>query len=427
LSYALSLVCFVVSLMSKAWGIVLPAVLLVLVWQQGQFKQVKVLLLAWLPFALLALVFAVLAIYAQSQLALADTEAHGLGARLIQALWSPAFYLWKTLFPLNLSPLYLLRHDFQPLAFPYVLGALVTLSITVFAVIKAKRWPGFIAAWLIFLILIAPVSGLAQSGSQLAADRYTYLAGIVLAFGLSWGGGWLCRYIIEARGALLSAAVILLLLSMGLSTRQSLVWADETRLWSRALAHDPDNYVAAFNRAQTGADGLSTEQRLTDLNLAVEQYPGYAKAWALRGEIHLSLGQTGAAQRDLDQAIALDPNTARPYNNRAVLEMNQGKTLEAMDDFNAALERDPSFFEAYVNRGLLHQRMGHPEAALVDYEKALALNSVSWQLHYNRALLLRDFGQIAAASEAFRRAQQLLPPDSPHAGKISSQLQALQP
>src|SRR4029079_5565367 len=102
--FALALVLLHASLLAKAWGIVMPAVLLVLdVWplqraSGGACRAYAGLAREKLPFAALAVVFAVLASWAQALLAytqpaLAD---HTPLERVAQAGYGLEFFPWET-------------------------------------------------------------------------------------------------------------------------------------------------------------------------------------------------------------------------------------------------------------------------------------------------------------------------------------------
>jgi tetratricopeptide (TPR) repeat protein len=409
LFYALSLLAFALSLLSKAWGIVYPAVLLILCVCPLRRRDWGKVIVGLLPFAALAVLFAGLASWAQSEEAMASLAAHGIDDRLVQAAWAPAFYLWKTLLPVNLSPLYLIRYDFSPWAAKMLLGAAITLAATVVLIVKRRQHPALLAGWLVFLIILAPVSGLVQSGSQLAADRYTYVAGIVPALAVAAAGLWAGRrWPQQARLHAVLMVVVVALLTMA-TTRQCGVWENAGTLWTQAIEADGTNYVASFNRAESGHPPQAMQAKLDDLDRAIALDPRYAKAYSLRAQVYLDTGRPTEARADIEQALTLNPALAQPYNNRGILRLNAGDNAGAQADFTAALERDPALYEAYVNRGLLYQREGKTAAALADYDAALALKPDVWQVYFNRGLLRADSGQTEAAVEDFSRVIALNP------------------
>src|SRR2546428_9067250 len=80
--------------------------------------------------------------------------------------------------PVNLSPLYELPRTVDPLAPPFILSYGLVLAVTAVALALRHRLPGVLGAWLAYVVVLLPVLGIVQSGPQIAADRYTYLAGL---------------------------------------------------------------------------------------------------------------------------------------------------------------------------------------------------------------------------------------------------------
>src|SRR2546427_9575073 len=54
----------------------------------------------------------------------------------------------------------------------------LVLAITAIILALRRRVPGLPAVWLAYIVVLLPVLGIFQSGQQIAADRYTYLAGL---------------------------------------------------------------------------------------------------------------------------------------------------------------------------------------------------------------------------------------------------------
>ena len=115
-----------------------------------------------------------------------------LSARLADAALVVWFYPYKTIVPSRLAVFYTradasLVHLTEP---RYALCAAAVLATCVLAWVMRRRCPGFTAAWLAYLIILAPNSGLVRYLPQFAADRYSYAASlpwvVLLAGGLAW-------------------------------------------------------------------------------------------------------------------------------------------------------------------------------------------------------------------------------------------------
>src|SRR5579862_5778987 len=233
--YVISLFCFALSLLSKAAGIMLPFALLVL--DAVPLSRLPAagagrrrVLLEKLPFLLLALSAAVLVLRSKNP----DTVTlaqHGVLARVAQALYGLCFYLWKTLVPVRLSPLYQLHMPLQPAAPAFLISAVLVLALTTMLIRLRRRQAWALAAWAWYVVMVLPLLGFGQAGPQLVADRYTYLACLPVAVLAAAGVHWAWRtWSGEAPGARRWVAVAGVMLALGfLGVRtyaQSRVWED---------------------------------------------------------------------------------------------------------------------------------------------------------------------------------------------------------
>src|SRR5437762_14217515 len=97
-------------------------------------------------------------------------------SRLVVSVYGLSFYLWKTVAPVNLSPLYELPPTVNPWAPPFLLSYGLVVAITAIALAFHRRVPGLLAAWGAYIVVLLPVLGLCQSGRQIAADVCALLA-----------------------------------------------------------------------------------------------------------------------------------------------------------------------------------------------------------------------------------------------------------
>src|SRR5438132_382755 len=129
------------------------------------------------PYAALAAGAAALAFVAQQhQPAMRTLAQHGPLQRTAQAAYGLCFYLWKTVAPWHLSPAYLLEGRLDPTAPRYVLSLVAVAGITAVLLLTRERWPSGLVAWVCYAAIASPVLGFVQTGPQISADRYTYLA-----------------------------------------------------------------------------------------------------------------------------------------------------------------------------------------------------------------------------------------------------------
>lgn len=422
----LALLCYVLSLLSKAAGITLPAVLLVLdiyplrrlkrgAWFAMEARRV------WrekLLFTAVAIPFAVLALMAQHRAgALKPLEQYGIPARVAQAFYGIAFYLWKTVAPHRLSPLYELSPTFDPLDWPFLLSGLVVIALSVAFILLRRRWPAALAAWVSYVALLSPVLGIAQSGVQMAADRYTYLscmpwaivAGAGVFYGLRMRGtGRISRGMFTA--ALGLAAVVLL--GLGESTRRQVqLWRDSKRLWQYAVEVSPQSSIAHYNLGVALEEHGDSEGAEGYYRTALRYNPDYLDAHFNLARALAGRGRVEEAIEHYRRALELKPGMAQVHNNLADLLFGRGDVTQAIDHLRQAIAIDPMYAQAYNNLGVALSRQGDVEGAIRQYKKAIEVNPANAVTYYNLGNLLAEHGRPAEAIEQMRTGLTYAPDD----------------
>ena len=302
--YGLTLACFAAAVLSKSIAVTLPVTLLVLDiyplrrlggtagWRTPRPWLEK------LPFFALSAVATVVAFAALLPLGNARSVADmGLGIRGFLAVYGLAFYLFKTLVPRDLSPLYPLSVTITWWHFAVVAGtALVAVSMR-------RRWPAFTAVCLVYAITLAPVLGFFHNGPQAVADRYSYLAclGLALLVGAAaartWAGARAVRVV-------LCAAVVALAV---LTWQQASVWRNAVTLWSHAASLGSGGRAAHANLADVldaaGRPGEAIPHYLEALRRSAKKAP-----WHVRlGRLYARAGDDSAAVRHFSEAFAEEP------------------------------------------------------------------------------------------------------------------------
>ncbi len=210
-----SLALTAAAMLCKAAAVGLPAVLLILDvyplrrlgggpgrWLGPAARRVW---LEKLPFVALGLVFLGLAVAAKADAHSLAWEDDGVATRIARACYSTWFYLVKSAIPRDIMALYPLPQQLDRYAPPFAASVLMTLAVSAGLFALRRRWPGLLAAWLSYLVLLAPSSGLVRIGPQLAADRYSYLSmvGLVVpaaaGLGLAWASSRRSRAVAPAR------------------------------------------------------------------------------------------------------------------------------------------------------------------------------------------------------------------------------------
>jgi tetratricopeptide (TPR) repeat protein len=407
---ALSLTAFAASLLSKALGIALPAVLLALdVYPLKRFspgRRRAVLLEKGGFFAIAALDGLAMLQAMNSIQAVRPLSGYDLPARMMQASYGLTFYLWKTLVPLGLSPVYPLEPRMNPWEGRYLLCFAVVVSLATAAWSLRARLPAFGIALFSYSILALPVLGIVVTGYQIAADRYSYLSCMPWAV---VAGALVLRYrLLVSRTGRAALAGFLLLLG-GLTFRQSGIWKDSGTLWHYVLERDPSVAFAWSNLGGLKAATGDPEGALADFNKALQLDPTFANAYSNRGNVRLSRGDLAGAFADFDEAIRLKPGLADALSMRSAAWIAKGDLDRAVADATEALSRDPLTATAWTNRGLARMQKKDLDGAIVDLTRALEIDPQTPGAYNNRGLARMDRGDASGAVDDYSQALRINP------------------
>jgi Flp pilus assembly protein TadD len=353
------------ALLCKAPAVAVPAVLLILDvyplrrlgggpgrWLGPAARRV------WLekaPFVAISLVFMGLAVAAKADTrAIRPLEQGGITGRVAQACYGTWFYIIKTVIPRDITAFYPLPRRVDWTAPAFLAGIVATAGVSVVLFLLRRRWPGLLAAWLSYLVLLAPNSGLLRIGDQMAADRYSYLSMMGLVVAVGFGLGLVAASSRPARAVALIAAGAAVLGLVALTRDLCRIWSSTEALWTHALVHAGDSHTA-------------------HLNLGV--------ALSLRGE-------ADEAKRHYAEALRLDPRDAKAHLNLGVIFSRQGAIAAAESHYAEALRLDPRSIESQVNLGAILAGRGDVAGALGHYAEALRLDPDHAEANNNLAMIL---------------------------------------
>ena len=378
-----SLGAYALGLLSKSLIMSLPFVLLVLdVYPlhrtRGHWRQA---LLEKLPYLLLAIAAAVISVLVViAKVGLTSSAAYPPTARAAMALYSLGFYLWKTLVPLLLSPMYELPARVQLTSPRFLVPALFAVALTIGLVLARRAWPAALAVWLVYGLTLAPVSGIVHNGPQLVADRYSYLS--CLGIALLVGAAIAAVVSTAPIGRPVRAGVVLVsfawLVGLTVLTVQQLpVWADAEAVWQRGLEVDPD---CAFCHGQTGALIGNRGDFTTAIGhfaRVVELRPGNVRHRSNLGLALLKAGRPAEAAAEFERILDREPTDAETRTRLGLALAQQGKIAEASREFARASREDPRSAAALTQLGISLIALGRPAEAIPHLESATRLDPAS--------------------------------------------------
>lgn len=371
--YWLAVASFVCALLSKATAVTLPATLFVLNvypfrriggaagWWTASARQALRELAPFGAASLLAGLGSIVALQPGVQLVAIDKVA--------VSAYSLGFYLWKTVVPTHLAPLYERRLPIPGLSPAFLATYVVAALFVASAWFARRRFPGLTAAFVAFGVAIFPLLGFVQNGPQIAADRYTYHAAPALALVL---GAALAVF--DRRALRVGAGAVIGCLGF-LTNRQTRVWQNSETLWLRVLQFDSVSYVANNNLGVVLAEqGRSNE--------AIARYRRSIATRASFKFSHNNLGFELAQRGELDAAI---------------------------EEYRVALAIDPEYADAEVNLGNALLQLRRFDEAVTHYAVAARIDPARAPVHFNWGLALREKGDVLGAIDQYERALMLDP------------------
>lgn len=397
--YVTALFFAALALMSKPVAVTLPCVLLLLdYWPLNRFNQLTMQRLAVekIPFLILSLASCLPTILTERQ-GITMTTTVPIPLRIENAIISTVAYIKELFYPSKLAVFYYYPITGLPLL-KVALALIFLTAIGLAAIYWRRKYPYLLVGWFWYLIMLVPVIGLVQVGSQAHADRHTYLSEIGLDLLLTWLIADLStrlrhRFLILSS---LSASILLVLLLCG--HVQVSYWRNGGTLWAHALNCDPYDVRAYYDLANYLDQNKDLDGALKNYEAAIRIDPHLVAAHNNLGIILAAKGDLEDAMWQYQVALKLDTNYAVAHYNLGSALLQRGETNEAITEFREALNIDPAHSETRNN----------PDLALPDVA-ATQLKTKYAQFHYSLGSALETEGQLNEAIAQYKDALALNP------------------
>ncbi|MFH1614346.1 MAG: tetratricopeptide repeat protein [Planctomycetota bacterium] len=408
LLYAGCIVMYALALISKPTCITMPILMLLMdYWPLNRLRGRAVK--EKLPFFIMAGVSAIIIYVSQSRTAAAVLPTHYNAQRIMLIVChNIVFYLFKIVWPVNLSPHYAFPALLE-LSNPAILTGVIGSCMLIFLLVFSLRWTrAALTGWLFFFVAILPTMGVIGFTIVIAADKFVYLPSIgilmVLAAFLSYwfGVGTTSKTAIRYGGAVV---IVLLMAAEIAATRQYLhYWRDTVSLFQRILALTPDAAPPIhYNLAVALQSEGKVDEAIIHYNKALQFKPDYTKLSAYGENMtrqsisaaHYNLGVAFQTKGRLNEAIShyrealkLKPNLAEAYNNLGNIFQSQGKFEQAIIHYRKALKFKPDHVNTHNNLAHIYYIQGKFDLAIVHLaevvrlrpDSAGALNDLAWLL-----------------------------------------------
>ncbi len=366
-------ICWLMSLaamLCKATAVSLPIVFLILdVYPLGRLRgdvpggmlgpAVRKVWLEKLPFLALSVPLRILTVLARRWEYGPDLHGIALSWRFAKAFYGICFYPVKTILPIGLTPIRPTPSRVSladPAYWPY---AAIVIGVSLAVIMLRRRWPAALTVWALYLVLLAPNSGLFPLGRMMVADRYSYMA--TLGWFVLLGAGIAAVRPQALRQAAVAAGWVVCLLIIPATWGQCLMWRDPEALWVRV------------------ADRLAAE---------VRSAPNSADAHHSLAMVLNALGRRDEALLEVRSAVSIDPGSSDSHCLLASILNEQGGHDEALAAMTEAVRLDPDSFDARYGLAKVMFAVGQLEGAEAEVRQALSAalalsdrNRPSWTDH----------------------------------------------
>jgi Tfp pilus assembly protein PilF len=393
--FVLAATTFLLALLSKISVVTLPLVLAALEYWRAErqkteagsdnrgIRQVTMAVMRTSPFLLLSLVLGLVNIWFQKHHAMAAAEAshaEPLLTRLLTGGYALWFYLWKTLLPLGLMPVYP-RWDINPSSLldwaPSVLWIAVLVACWRLSRLKnPKLRTSFRALFFgfgFFSVTAVPVLGALQISYfyiSPVADHFLYMPMIgVITSGTYLLATWLAD---PKRAKLRTTIAIAVIAVLGCGTWQRAdLFGHPERLWRDNLAKNPRAAMAWTNLGDVEAAAGRLEEASADYSQCLALDPGNLAVRAIFGALLVQMGRLDEAILQYTEVIRYLPGDPNAHNNLGVALARKGLHEQARTEFSAAVNLAPNFLEARKNLGAAYYRLGRYDEAIKELQQVL--------------------------------------------------------
>ena len=454
--YALSLISFVLALLSKSITVTFVAVpLLIRWWQQKRLQKIDIINL--IPFGLIGLLAGLNTVYLE--IFRVGAKGDNWSLPFLGHLVLPGkiilFYITKLLLPFKLMFFYP-RWNIDPsVPWQWLPVCAIVAILALFYLYKDQIGRGAFATFFFFAVSLFPALGFFNVYPMMysyVADHFQYIASIGMIIFLCGAAEFACERFALPRVSLISShrritswlllGIISFIFGFSVISYSRVFENRETlfsdviqknpRAWMahnnlglvyiskgdirKALDHyretlriKPDDCVAHTNLGNIYRNQGLWEKAKASYETCLQADPAYPTAYSNLGLVYVHSGDLQQAQALFEKAASLDPMANDAHLNLGRLFLQQKRYDESLTHFKKAIDIHPYDTNAYLQMGMLYTQMGDTKNAELMFENVLQMDPNNIHAHNNLGILFRRENRLKAATEHFRKAVQLDP------------------
>jgi len=396
--YFLALLMFFASLLSKGAAITMPLTILLILYFYNKLSFKNSLKI--IPFLLLSIFFAVIAIKAQSPFFKENNLSLTFFESFMLSSWAGWQYVLKAILPYSMSALHPIILDKIKI---YYLAGFVLMLFLFFIVFRSfkKNEKLILFGILFFFINIVMYLKIfnAYASSYYIAERYSYLSNIGLYLALFMfvlNNYWhrkLFRYII-----------FLWFIFIGVSSYiYGKTWKNSITLWENTLNHYPESHIALLNYGNACRDAKKYDKALKAYEKINYNSSLYTKMLENRAFVYYKLKQYNNALKDYQMLLKLDTSRqdVKQYIINIMLESNENNL--AKETILRLLSNNNKVGELWNSLGNYYFKSKQPDSAIWAYSKAIELKPAA-MFFYNRANVYSQLNNFDLALSDYNKA-----------------------
>lgn len=274
---------------------------------------------------------------------------------------------------------------------------------------RRHPWLAFGLAW--FVIMLAPVSGLVQTGLWPAmADRFAYLPMVGFCVIAAFGGRVLLAHWPARRAGALAGLVVAYFTLFAWA--QTAVWANGVALFENAVRLHPDDPVANHHLGMAYMNSWRFGEAIEQFDTATRLAPNYVQPWKMRSQALMRHERYDEAARSLHRAKLLKPDDPDIDVWLAGVYEQAGQPERALARYDTVLSRDPHDAAALAASALLLEDQGRHTQADRRFSRALEQGPLPGRMLVGAGDAAAGTGDWERAETLYRRARTVSPKDS---------------
>lgn len=343
---SLSMLAFVLALLSKVLAVTLPVIFLLDVLLLQKKQSMRLVTLALVPFIVLSAAFLFIATFGKGQILASESFWNVI----VMAQKSVGFYIGKLLLPVGLSVLYPFEGTISLLKPEFFVPTLLNSSLLAVAWWGRKKRPLLTFAILFFFVTLLPTFFNFHKGGLLffAVDRYAYIASIGFFLAVCSLGSKLVIALRIDPKIIHSAAAIIVTILAAISVHQSGFWNSPDALFGRSIALYPASPAPrmAFASVLRERNQLSEAFAILHEGARTSDHPGLNVE---AGLIYAAAGQVSDAREQFAMALRKDLTLATAMYYLGFLDEHDGDETGAIGWYRKAIVSDPSYVTVHVH------------------------------------------------------------------------------